>query len=123
INNQGGALLHHNSPIPWSTFAQYLTITRLMKEGKLRDDAKQRQVKYLNNRIGSDHAPIKKLVKAAWGFKRPNRAWSTLQGFETLRRLNKGQFDIWLCRDEPECRVRERSVFMNRLFNIETVLA
>ncbi|WP_231583239.1 hypothetical protein, partial [Yersinia aldovae] len=25
INNQGGALLHHNSPIPWSTFAQYLT--------------------------------------------------------------------------------------------------
>ncbi|PNM27302.1 helicase [Yersinia enterocolitica] len=21
INNQGGALLHHNSPIPWSTFA------------------------------------------------------------------------------------------------------
>ncbi|MDW9424912.1 helicase, partial [Yersinia enterocolitica] len=20
-----GALLHHNSPIPWSTFAQYLT--------------------------------------------------------------------------------------------------
>ncbi|WP_415843970.1 hypothetical protein, partial [Yersinia enterocolitica] len=25
INNQGGAVLHHNSPIPWSTFAQYLT--------------------------------------------------------------------------------------------------
>jgi IS6 family transposase len=39
-------------------------ITRLIKEGKLRDDAKQRQVKYLNNRIESDHAPIKKLVKA-----------------------------------------------------------
>ncbi|CNB53778.1 IS6 family transposase [Yersinia intermedia] len=98
-------------------------ITRLMKEGKLRDDAKQRQVKYLNNRIESDHAPIKKLVKAAEGFKRPNRAWSTLQGFETMRRLNKGQFDIWLRCDEPECRVRERSAFMNRLFNIETVLA
>ncbi|MCG9189580.1 hypothetical protein KUG21_20780, partial [Yersinia enterocolitica] len=29
INNQGGALLHHNSPIPWSTFAQYLTVYRL----------------------------------------------------------------------------------------------
>ncbi|WP_221927927.1 hypothetical protein, partial [Yersinia enterocolitica] len=25
INNQGGAVLHHNSPIPWSIFAQYLT--------------------------------------------------------------------------------------------------
>ncbi|MCV6866799.1 transposase, partial [Yersinia pestis subsp. pestis] len=49
-----------------------------------------------------DHAPIKKLVNAAGDFKRPNRAWSTLQGFETLQRLNKGQFDIWLRRDEPE---------------------
>ncbi|WP_235896923.1 hypothetical protein [Yersinia thracica] len=37
INNQGGALLHHNSPIPWSTFAQYLTtlgiINSLVKDG------------------------------------------------------------------------------------------
>ncbi|NEY11879.1 IS6 family transposase, partial [Yersinia pestis] len=40
-----------------------------------------------------------------------------------LRRLNKGQFDIWLRRDEPEYRVREGSTFMNRLFNIEVVLA
>lgn len=32
-------------------------------------------------------------------------------------------FDIWLRRDEPERRVRERSAFMNQLFNIETVLA
>ncbi|WP_016598564.1 DDE-type integrase/transposase/recombinase, partial [Yersinia pestis] len=71
----------------------------------------------------SDHAPIKKLVNAAGDFKRPNRAWSTLQGFETLQRLNKGQFDIWLRRDEPKYRVREGSTFMNRLFNIEVVLA
>ncbi|MGP2541174.1 hypothetical protein [Yersinia sp. 2541 StPb PI] len=70
-----------------------------------------------------EYAPIKKLVKAGGGFKRPNLAGSTLQGVETLRRLNKGQFDIWLRRDEPERRVRERSAFMNRLFHIEAVLA
>lgn len=60
-------------------------ITCLMKEGKLRDDAKQRQIKYLNNRIESDHAPIKKLVKATGGFKRPNRPG---QHFRDLRRCD-----------------------------------
>ncbi len=37
------------------------------------------------------------------------RAWATIQGFETLRKLNKGKFDEWLRRDELEFRVRERS--------------
>ena len=98
-------------------------IARLIKEGKLRADVKQRQIKTLNNRIESDHAPIKKLIMATGGFKSAKRAWSTLQGFETLRKLNKGQFDEWLRCDEPEFRVRERSAFMNRLFNVETILA
>ncbi len=60
---------------------------------------------------------------ATGGFKSAKRAWSTLQEFETLRKLNKGQFDDWLRRDEAKFRVRERSAFMNRLFNVETVLA
>jgi hypothetical protein len=63
------------------------------------------------------------LIVATCGFKIAKRAWATIQGFETLRKLNKGQFDEWLRRDEPEFRVRERSAFMNRLFNVETVLA
>lgn len=65
-----------------------------------RADVKQRQIKNLNNRIESDHAPIKKLIMATGGFKSAKRAWSTLKGFETLRKLNKGQFDDWLCREE-----------------------
>ncbi|MCW2256086.1 hypothetical protein M2263_002177 [Providencia alcalifaciens] len=40
-----------------------------------------------------------------------------------MRKLNKGQFDDWLRRDEAKFRVRGRAVFMNRLFNVETVLA
>ncbi|WP_186366620.1 tail fiber assembly protein, partial [Yersinia thracica] len=35
-NNQGGALLHHNSPIPWSTFAQYLTDLKAWKQYRVK---------------------------------------------------------------------------------------
>lgn len=96
-------------------------IDRLKKEGKLREDIVHRQVKYLNNGIESDHAPIKKLIEAGNGFRR--RAWATIQGYESLRMLNKGQFDLWLRREDPKIRVRERSAFMNRLLNVEVVFA
>lgn len=98
-------------------------IVRLIKEGKLRADVKQRQVKTLNNRIEPDHAPVKKLIVATGGFKSAELAWSTIQGIETLRKLNKGQLDEWPRRDEPEFRGREISAFVNRLFNMEGVLA
>nr|UNJ79694.1 hypothetical protein [Morganella morganii] len=39
-----------------------------------------------------------------------------------MRKLNKGQFDDWICHDEPWFRVRERSAFINQLFNVETAL-
>lgn len=42
------------------------------------------------------------------------RAWATIQGFEGIRMLNKGQFDFWLRRDEPKLRVQERSAFFMR---------
>lgn len=93
----------------------------MKKEGRLREDVEQRQVKYLNNGIESDHVPIKKLIVATGGFKIRKRAWSTIQGFESLRMLNKGQFDFWLRNDERQTLVRERSAFMNRLFNVDVV--
>ncbi len=60
--------------------------------------------------------PIKKLIEATGGFKVRKRAWSTIQGFEGVRMLNKGQVGFWLRRDE--LRVQERSAFLNELFNI-----
>ncbi|OTA14411.1 transposase [Xenorhabdus vietnamensis] len=42
-------------------------IARLIKEGKLREGVKQRQIKCLNHRIESDHGPIKKRIKATGG--------------------------------------------------------
>ncbi len=96
-------------------------IARLKEEGRLRADVKQRQVKTLNNGIESDHAPIKKLIVATGGFKLRKRAWSTIQGFESLRMLNKGQFDFWLRNDKHKMITWERSAFLNRLFNVEVV--
>ncbi|MCU6275496.1 transposase [Morganella morganii] len=56
-------------------------------------------MKILNNHIESDHVPIKKLIIATGGFKSAKRVWSTIQGFETLRKLNKRQFDELLSCD------------------------
>ena len=96
-------------------------ISRLKEQGRLRQDVQQRQVKYLNNGIESDHAPIKKMIVATGGFKRQRQTWSTIQGGESLRMLNKGQLDFWLRTNESKTLVRERSAFMNRLFNVEVV--
>ncbi len=65
-------------------------------------------MKHLNKGIESDHAPIKKFIVATGGFKCRKRAWSTIQGFESLRMLNKGQLDFWLRRDDPKTLARER---------------
>ncbi len=68
----------------------------MKKRGLLRKDVKHRRVKFLNNGIESDHAPIKKkLIVATGGFKIQKRAWSAIQGFESLRMLNKGQLLIF----------------------------
>ena len=88
----------------------------------LRADVNQRQIKYLNNGTESDHVPIKKLIVAAGGFKVKKRAWSTIKGFESLRMLNKGQFDFWLRNDRRKTIVRERSDFITRLFNFTIII-
>lgn len=59
-------------------------IARLKEGGRLRVDVEQLQVKCLNNGIESEHAPIKKRVVSTGGFKIRKRAWSTIQGFESL---------------------------------------
>ncbi|GHO97491.1 hypothetical protein KSF_075390 [Reticulibacter mediterranei] len=50
-----------------------------------------RQVKYLNNLIEQDHRFIKRLTKPGMGFFSFETAWRTLQGFEMMNMLRKGQ--------------------------------
>ena len=55
-----------------------------------------RKVKYLNNRIESDHGKLKRLIKPMLGFKTMKSAYSTITGYEYMRMFKKGQFDFWM---------------------------
>ncbi len=50
-----------------------------------------RQVKYLNNLVEQDHRFIKRLVKPGLGFFSFESAWRTLQGYEVMNMIRKGQ--------------------------------
>jgi transposase-like protein len=63
----------------------------LQKEGVLDGECELRPVKYLNNIIEQDHRFIKRRVKPGLGFARYRTAWATLQGYEAMNQLRKGQ--------------------------------
>ena len=48
-------------------------------------------MKYLNNRIEQDHRFIKRRVRPGLGFWSCQTAWRTLQGYEAMNQLRKGQ--------------------------------
>jgi transposase-like protein len=48
-------------------------------------------IKYLNNLVEQDHRFIKWLVKLGIGFFSFETAWRTLQGYEAMNMLRKGQ--------------------------------
>jgi transposase, IS6 family len=63
----------------------------LKDEGALPDSCELRQVKYLNNIVEQDHRFIKRRVKPGLGFFSFETAWSTLQGYESMNIIRKGQ--------------------------------
>ncbi len=66
-------------------------LNELKTEGYLPEQVELRQVNYLNNRIEQDHRFIKRLIKPGMGFFSFETAWRTLQGFEMMNMLRKGQ--------------------------------
>jgi IS6 family transposase len=50
-----------------------------------------RQSKYLNNLVEQDHRFIKWLTKPGMGFVSFETAWRTLQGYEMMNMIRKGQ--------------------------------
>ena len=66
-------------------------ITDLKAMGVLPESVARRQVKYLNNMIEQDHRFIKRLVKAGMGFFSVESACKTLQGYESMNMIRKGQ--------------------------------
>jgi transposase, IS6 family len=63
----------------------------LKAEGCIPEHCEFRQVKYLNNVVEQDHRFIKRLTKPGMGFFSFETAWRTLQGFEVMNMIRKGQ--------------------------------
>lgn len=60
-------------------------------QGAIPDRCELRQVKYRNNIVEQDHRFIKRRVKPGLGFFSPETAWNTLQGYEVMNMVRKGQ--------------------------------
>ncbi len=66
-------------------------IADLKAIGVLPESVELRQIKYLNNLIEQDHRFIKRLIKAGLGFFSVETAGRTLQGYEVMNMIRKGQ--------------------------------
>ena len=66
-------------------------IADLKAAGMLPESVELRQVKYLNNLVEQDHRFIKRLVKPGMGFFSFETAGRTLQGYEVMHMIRKGQ--------------------------------
>ncbi len=63
----------------------------LKAERRISESCELRQVKYLNNLIEQDHRFLKRRVKPGLGFVSFETAWRTLQGYEMMNMIRKGQ--------------------------------
>jgi transposase-like protein len=66
-------------------------ITDSKGEGMLRDRCRHRPVQYLNNILEQDYRAIKRRVKAKQGFREFQAARRTIQGYEAIHMIRKGQ--------------------------------
>ena len=66
-------------------------IQDLKKDKLLPEGCHLRPVKYLNNIVEQDHRFIKRRVKPGLGFHSYPTAWRTLQGYEMMHMIRKGQ--------------------------------
>jgi len=63
----------------------------LRKGGLLPEKCKRRPSKYMNNIVEQDHRFIKRKVSPGLGFGSYPTAWRTIQGYETMHMIKKGQ--------------------------------
>jgi transposase-like protein len=69
----------------------------------------------LNNIVEQDHRAIKRRVKAKQGFREFHAARRTLQGYEAMNMIPKGQV-WWLPKDD----IAGQAAFVRRLFGLMT---
>jgi transposase, IS6 family len=88
-------------------------ITEMKKEGTLRRRCRHRPVQYLNNILEQDHRAIKRRTNAKQGFRELQAARRTIQGYEAINILRKGQVRRVSGKD-----VARQNRFINQLFDL-----
>jgi transposase, IS6 family len=88
-------------------------IADIKKDGTLRRRCRHRPVQYLNNILEQDHRAVKRRVNAKQGFREFQAARRTIQGYEAINMLRKGQV-----RRVPGTDVRRQNRFIERLFEL-----
>jgi transposase, IS6 family len=88
-------------------------IADLKASGILPQSVELRQVKYLNNMVEQDHRFIKRRVKPGMGFFSFVSAWRTLQGYEMMNMVRKGQI-----RGVEKGDILGQIAFIARLFGV-----
>ena len=90
-----------------------LAISDAKDRGILRRRCRHRPVAYLNNILEQDHRAIKKRICAKQHFRRFDCARRTIQGYETIHKIRKGQVR-WLGKRN----VRAENEFIDRIFGL-----
>ncbi len=88
-------------------------IPDIKKEGTLRRRCRHRPVQYLNNILEQDHRAIKRRVNAKQGFREFQAAQRTIQGYEAINMMRKGQVR-WVSGTDVLRQIR----FIKKLFDL-----
>ena len=88
-------------------------IPALQENGIIGRRCRHRPVQYLNNIIEQDHRAVKKRVNAKQGFRAFGAARRTIDGYEAVHMMRKGQVR-WL----PGHDVRRQIRFVDQLFGL-----
>src|SRR5262245_54211023 len=88
-------------------------IPGIKKEGILRRRCRHRPIQYLNNILEQDHRAIKRRVNAKQGFREFQAARRTIQGYEAMHMIRKGQV-----RRLSGADVRGQIQFIKKLFEV-----
>jgi len=88
-------------------------ISELKQTGDLARRCPCRPSPYLNNIIEQDHRFIKKRIAASLGFRSAEGAWRTIEGYEAMHLIRKGQIR-WLAKGD----VIGQRQFIHELFGI-----
>ena len=88
-------------------------IADLKTDNLLSKECLYRASKYLNNQIEQDHRFIKRRVKPGLGFASYETAWRTLQGYEAMNMIRKGQV-----KQAEKQDVRAQNQFIAHLFGL-----